>query len=220
MAQRLGKRVSFESIPPHPDDQRALERMKFSRSDWDKLNWYVQFSAKPMDALSPGERLSLGEEVLALERTLIRKFLQADGRPMHSEDDIQRLHKFFREELTELADTGGITLGPFQTMISILFGRSSEWSGGEGHSLLPYYFAQLLKQFPESVRRCQSCKIIFLAPRKNAYHCSRECQSRTAAKKLRDRKKKQRSDSAVSRSRITSSTPTAKKREILPRKER
>lgn len=220
MAQRFRKRVPIESIPPHPDDERALARMNYERSDWDKLNWFVQFSAKPINALSRGERQILEEEVLALERLLTRKSFQVDGKPIHSEDDIQQLSKLFREKLTELADTGGVTLGPFQTMIAILFGCSNEWSGGEGHSLLPYYFATLLKQFPESVRRCQSCNIIFLAPRTNAYHCSRECQNRAAAKNIRDRKKRQRLNSVANRPSAKGKTLKAQKKEILPRKER
>lgn len=183
------KSPAIRSVPFHPDDERALQRIHFQRSDWDKLNWYVQIARKPTP-LSPGERLILEEEIRAVERTLIRAIFQNDGVPIHTEEDIHKLRMYFDEKLTELADAGGVTLGPFQTMIAILFGRCDEWSGGEGQSLLPYHFAQLLKKFPESIRRCRHCKNIFLAPRVSAYHCNRECQSKAASKALRERKKR------------------------------
>jgi hypothetical protein len=143
----------------------------------------------PFEALTPGERLTRNEQLIAIERTLVRGIFQIEGCPSHSSEEIAALHKLFSEKLLELANTGGVSFGPFQTMISIQFGKSDEWSGGHGDSLIPYHFAQLLKKFPSSVLRCPHCKKLFLSSRRNAYHCSRECQSRAAAQKQRSRNK-------------------------------
>lgn len=182
-------RRKVENLGPHPDDVQILARMKFGRSDWHKLAWYVQFAAKDLQRLSPGEIMTVKEEVRALERTLIRQTIQELGRPVHSEADIQEIQRSIHDTLVELADTGMVCLGPFQTMISISFWDASEWSGGAGNSLLPYHFARLLKQFVGSIRRCRNCKTIFLAPRTSAHHCSRTCQSRAASKAIREKKK-------------------------------
>ena len=194
-------RQGKESLGPHPDDVRILARMKFGRSEWHKLNWYVQFSAKEIKQLSPGELMTLKEEVLALERTLIRENIQESGIPVHTDEEIKQIHQFIRDTLTELVNSGMVCLGPFQTMISISFWETSEWSGGKGNSLLPYHFARLLKQFSSSIRRCQNCKNIFVAPRTSAYHCSRVCQSRAASKALREKKKTSRVNANLSRAR-------------------
>lgn len=191
MAQFSGSRgKSHERIPPHPDDVHILERIGFEKSEWDQLNWYIQLANTPLEHFSPGQRLTRNEEMIAIERTLIRTIMRTDGRPIHSDEEFDEIHATVRKNVLELVDTGGVTLGPFTTHVSVLFDHVAEWSGDKSKSFLPYHFAQLVKQFHSSVLRCPHCKKIFLSSRRNAYHCSRECQSRAAARKQRTRTKR------------------------------
>jgi hypothetical protein len=176
MAQQRGQM----GLGPHPEDERALGRINFSVSAWDQLNWYVQFAAKPIQRLSPGERLSLREEARAIERTLMRQTHGAESVPDIEEKELCLLHAFFQKKLTELTTEGQTSLGPFELHINIVFGLVSEHIGGRGllgSRLLTYHLAKLLMQQPRALRICPFCQKTFLLFRKNARYCSRDCQS-------------------------------------------
>lgn len=188
MAQhRKGDRFTeLPTLPPHPEDVRALERIHFNVSEWDQLTWYVQFAQKDLDRLSPGELLSVREDVRAVDRTLVRQMQGVEGVPGRSDEEIRGLQALVCEKLTELADTGIACLGPFQVIVTatFLFGReqlTGDW--------FQYRFAQLLKRFCRSVRRCPHCQAIFVQSRRNALFCSRTCQSRAVMKKIRATRK-------------------------------
>lgn len=182
------KRKVVRTLPPHPEDERALQRIRFHVSEWDQLNWYIRFAREGWEQLSPGEQLSLREEIKAVERTLVRRMEGAEGIPDRDDREIQDIQGVFRQKLTELADTGCVYLGPFEACVFLGEG----WWGEQlaGGKWLEYHFAQLLKKFPEAIQRCPKCHSIFLRPRSNAYYCSRACQNIAAMRKLRQRKKR------------------------------
>jgi hypothetical protein len=184
----MTQRHQGRGLTPHPEDERALARIKFEASEWDQLNWYVQFAAKRIKQLSPGERLSLREEARAVERTLARRIGGAESVPEIDDDELQRLHGFFSKKLLELVTTGHVTLGPFELRILITFGLVSETVGGKGllgNRFLTYHFAKLLTWFPDAIRGCPHCNNIFLRFRRNAIYCSRACQSVAVMRQLR-----------------------------------
>ena len=46
--------------------KRALERIGFEQSEWNQLNWYVEFANKDVPNLSIGEALNLNIELCAV----------------------------------------------------------------------------------------------------------------------------------------------------------
>jgi len=190
MAQRSIKEISFrEPLQPHPEDQRPLERIGFERSEWDQLNWYVQFVGKELDRLTAGEFLSFKEEVRAIERTLVRRMVGSESLSEPSDDEVRQHHSFFRVRLVALADMGMISFTLPETIVNISWHRWSEYLAGR--RWLEYHFVQLLKKFHDAIQRCPNpaCHKIFLKARSNASFCSRQCQNRMAMKTIRKRSK-------------------------------
>jgi len=176
----MPQRPNRIALSPHPDDARALSRIRFTASEWDQLNWYVQFSARPLKDLSPGERLTLKEEATAIERTLVRKVYGHESVPEIADRELQQLHSFFRQALTTLATEGAVQLGPFEIDTHIVHGLVSEHVGGRGllgDRFMVYHFSKLLTHHPKAIRICPHCHTLFLQFRKNALYCSRACQS-------------------------------------------
>lgn len=188
MAQRRIEGIRFDrSLPPHPEDQRPLERIKFQFSDWDQLNWYLHFAEQDIEKISGGEFLSLKEEVRAIERTLVRRMDGSESLPGPTDNEIRELHGFFKDKLRALADGGWISFDPFEIVVSINYLGWFEHLAGR--RWLEYHFIQLLKKFSVAVQRCPNpdCKKVFLKARANANYCSRPCQNRMAMRSLRKR---------------------------------
>lgn len=191
----MPQRPDRATLGPHPDDARALSRTRFEVSEWDQLNWYVQFSARPLKDLSPGERLTLKEEATAIERTLIRKIYGHESVPEIADRELQHLHSFFRQALTNLVTEGEVQLGPFELHVYIVHGLGlvSEHVGGRGllgDRFMVYHFSKLLTHHPKAIQICPHCHKLFLQFRKNALYCSRACQSVATMRKLRGVHKK------------------------------
>lgn len=192
MAQRSIKGIRYlEPLPPHLEDQRPLERIGFERSEWDQLNWYVQFVGKELDRLTAGEFLSFKEEVRAVERTLVRRMVGSESLPEPTDEEVRQHHSFFRERLIALADMGMISFNLPETIVNVNWRGWSEYLAGR--RWLEYHFVQLLKKFRDAVQRCPNtdCNKIFLKTRANASYCSRQCQNRIAMKTLRKRSKQE-----------------------------
>lgn len=192
MAQRQIEGIHFhQPLQPHSDDQRPLERIKFEVSEWDQLNWYLQFAQRDFAILSGGELLSLKEEVRAIERTLVRRMVGSESLPEPTDDEIRELHIFFKDKLEALADAGWISFAPFEVVVNINHLGWLEHLAGK--RWLEYHFVQLLKKFSVAVQRCPntSCNRIFLKARGNASYCSRQCQNRMAMKTIRKRSKQE-----------------------------
>lgn len=221
MAQRTNAGIKFLwPLPPHPDDERALERVHYQRSEWDQLNWYVEFAGKNPEQISQGEFLTLKEELRAIERTLVRKLVGSESLPEPTDEEILQLHSFFKTRLSALADAGWISFDPFQIVVSINYHGWFEHLGGR--RWLEHHFVELLKQFGPAVLRCpyDQCGKLFLQPRSNASYCSRQCQNRAAMRKLRERQKHERSFGVRKRKRKPEEITTAARFEAMIRKNR
>jgi hypothetical protein len=188
-------------LPPEerwPEDRRALERIKFDVSEWDQMNWYVTLANADMGHLSPGETLSLQEEVRSLERTLFRDILKV---PLPELEEIRNLHSIIRTHLESLADKGYAVIGPFSLKVHIVRPKVPPFEHGQGWydlvhypdltegDLLAYHMSQLLQKFGHAIRRCPHCNKIFLQQRRNGRYCGRTCQSRAVMKRIRAEKK-------------------------------
>lgn len=200
MAQRRKREVikEIESVSlddRHPSDMKALERIRFDISDWDKMNWFVAIANKDLPAMTPGELQMLREEVVAIKRALRLSWGKTTWDP--SLERAKETHRAVSKHLKELAETGQTTLGPFEQQTHIqsadvafkdvfseldsdtkqsLSGFSHHTKITEGDELL-FFMSRLLEQFGGSIRRCPHCSIIFLQSRRNAVYCSRKCQS-------------------------------------------
>lgn len=176
-------------LSPHVDDQRPLTRIAFERSEWDELNWYVQFSNKDLGQLSPGEFISLEEELRAIERTIFRRMTGKDTLPGPVDEDVRRYHHFFRNKLMALAEGALIAFSTFELDVTINYRGWLE--NLVGQRWLEYHFAELLKTFHFAVVLCpyEKCEKLFLRPRANATYCSRQCQNRAAMHAIRKRGK-------------------------------
>ena len=211
MPQRPRSRIiePFEVRPHddvHPQDCRALERIRFHFSDWDRMNWYAELIKKDLGKMTPGEVLALQEEFRALKRILWLPFgkgSQFSLLPPVAE--MKATQSLVAKHLQELADKGETTLGPFQLkthVISPAHAFRDRYKGMEPSALrqlagvdhktdllsgngLVYYLAELLKTFGGSIRRCPHCSTIFLQFRRNAQYCGRKCQSVAVMRKKR-----------------------------------
>lgn len=199
MAQRINRDRVFGIIPRedyedrHPADERALERIKFDVSEWDRMNWYVKLANMDFDKLTEGERLSLREEFWGIKHTL---WLDKDN-PEPIANEIKGIQRNVAKHLSELADQGKTEFGPFHLRITVecpvvefkemyqdlrpehlrqMHGGHHDTDLISGGGFL-YYMTQLLQEFGGSIRRCPHCNKIFLQARKNAVYCTRKCQS-------------------------------------------
>src|SRR5687767_1571658 len=87
----------------------VLERIGFKISTWDQLNWFVQFSRKPLERLTPGELLSLQEEVRAIAAEIHQGFRR---KSLPSLEQITGLQREVIKHLTELVDKQETEYGP------------------------------------------------------------------------------------------------------------
>ncbi len=218
MAQRSIKGIRFlEPLPPHPEDQRPLERIKYEFSDWEQMNWYLHFAEQDIEKLSGGELLSFKEEARAIERTLVRRLVGSESLPEPTDDEIRKLHALFKERLQALADAGSVSFDPFEVVVTINYLGWFEHLAGK--RWLEYHFVQLLKKFSADVQRCPKpdCNKIFLKARANATYCSRQCQNRMAMKTSRIKSKQ---EALRGRRKPKPEKPTSERFEEFIRKDR
>jgi hypothetical protein len=205
-----------------PQDQAALRRINYFTGKWDWLNWYVQLMAKKLDTLSEGERLTLQEEFVALQRTLCH-YYYAVPKPTH--DEIKTFQAHVKKHLECLVNNYETSLGPFPICIEIRLPKAERERGEKDHDwiskefglaaskaagltqfssseivkgmqpCLLYQLAKLLQQFGASIKRCNHCSEIFLQPRSNANYCGRKCQSVAAMREIRRKRKEQKEGS-------------------------
>ena len=188
-----------------PTDQRALERVGFSKGKVHELDWFVRFARIDLDKATQGDLLSLQEEFVALLTAHFRDSPQS----MPPREQIIEIQRTVRNHLNSLADKGMAGLPPppgtlwitypriaaklsvgasagakmeeFSRMLDIVSHRAASGDPGNLVSVL----GELLEKAGKPIVRCPHCRTIFLQSRRNQEYCSRSCQSVAVMKKRR-----------------------------------
>ena len=186
--------------PLDPAAEKALRRIKFHNSAWDKMNWYANLAKLNLDELSAGEILTLQEECVAIAAAVygIRP------RKGPSPDDLNDLQFAVRAYLRGLARLGEARIGPIADTVVFLRGdiqgrtktqnlwfhqveHPIDWA----HVVLIHHMRELLKSFFEAIAVCVHCNNVFVKGRRDAKFCSQQCQSVHTMRAIRAKKAKQ-----------------------------
>lgn len=166
------------------------------------LGWFVNFARKSLANMSPGEQLSLREEIRALQEerfslgendpevanhlaetqkavALDLKTLIETGR-VHSE-------KFMLEYFTFLPRFAPKLTEPFKH--SIYTGMYVEPFNGKG---LLQFFHLSLQNAGVRLMQCPHCSALFVQARRKQRFCNRDCQQVASMRTLRYRRNKER----------------------------
>lgn len=192
-------------------DQRALERVGFSKGKLDELDWFLRFARMDLDNASQGDLLNLQEEFVAL---LSARF---GNRPksMPSQKQIIEIQRTVQNHLTDLADQGRTMFPALPGWLWILYPRigaklrlrasagakmeefsdmadfgSHRAAPADPANLIPL-LGELLEKVRKPIVRCPHCRTFFLQSRRNQEHCSRSCQSVAVMQKRRAEAKAQ-----------------------------
>jgi hypothetical protein len=164
-------------------------------NEWNVLNWFIQLAKKgDLTKLSPADILALQEESQALQAKGIPE-LTTRGAGVNeplSVAELKELQTDVQKHVDAFLATKTFTFTDFTTTILIERDPEDERRlvdyefvsplDGQG---LRYLFATLLRRVRLPIERCPQCQQIFLKPRKDAEHCSRECQYLHYAQKKR-----------------------------------
>jgi uncharacterized C2H2 Zn-finger protein len=182
----------------------VLERL--GKDSWDRLNWLITFSQRTLDNMSPGDCLSLREELAVLHGQAHVGGLPFGGGSLAlpSWEDVHTLQSTVREILTKWVDQGTVDLGPFTLTLELHRSASPEdtlraargfpnrakaipgqgtlkhvahYHLGSEESPLLFYLSELLRDHASGIIRCPKCLKIFLKLRRHARYCSRECHT-------------------------------------------
>ena len=155
-------------------------------NEWNVLNWFIQLAKKSdLTTLSPADRLALQEESHALQAKGIPELTPRGAgvnEPL-SVAELTELQTDVQKHVDAFLATKTFTFTDFTTSILIERDPDDERRlvdyefvsplDGQG---LRYLFATLLRRVRLPIERCPQCQRIFLKPRRDAEHCSRECQ--------------------------------------------
>jgi hypothetical protein len=194
---RLGKDPLGPWPPPYPKwdvhDESTVQL--FGVNEWNVLNWFIQLAKKgDLTTLSPADRLALQEESQALQAKGIPE-LTTRGAGLNeplSVAELTELQSSVQKHVDEFLATKTFTFTDFTPTILIERDPDDERRLVDYEFLPPfhgqglrYLFATLLRRVRLPIERCPQCRQIFLKPRKDAEHCSRECQYLHYAQKKR-----------------------------------
>lgn len=171
---------------------------RIGQDPWDQLNWFMETAQKNLDQATEGEKLSLQEELAALELTTTMGDLRASG-PSVSLLDWQRVKEVqetILKLLTEWVDMGRVSLQLPQTRLDVRQAASNldklkavdKHIPGQAEHISRYHFDsqaecllfrfyELFKNHASAITRCPHCSRIFLKLRRHARYCSRKCHS-------------------------------------------
>ena len=179
---------------------------RLEKDPWDRLNWLVIFSQRTLDNMSPGDCLSLREELAVLHGQAQMGGLPLGDVPLALPgwEDVQTLQATVREILTKWVDQGAVDLGPFTLTLELRRSNSPEdglraargfpnrakaipgqgtlehiarYHLGSDENPLLFYLSELLRDHASGIIRCPQCLKIFLKLRRHARYCSRECHT-------------------------------------------
>lgn len=167
----------------------------YSVDEWNVLNWFIELVKRgDLTQLSPADILARREESQALQARGIPEVTKY-GAPLNeplSLVELIGLQSAVRNHIDQFLATGTFTFADFRP--TILIKRDPEdMQRLVDYEFLPpfdskgllYLFATLLRRVRLPIERCPHCHQIFLKPRRDAEHCSRECQYLHYAQKQR-----------------------------------
>lgn len=197
---RLGKDPLGRWPPSYPKyskwelhDESTVQL--FGVNEWNVLNWFIQLAKNgDLTKRSPADILALQEESQALQAKGTPE-LTTHGAPLNeplSVAELTELQTDVRQHVDAFLATKTFTFTDFTPTILIKRDPDDERRlvdyefvsplDGQG---LRYLFATLLRRVRLPIERCPQCQRIFLKPRRDAEHCSRECQYLHYAQKKR-----------------------------------
>ena len=225
----------FTGIRREKAIQRARERADFDIDSWHQLNWYVQFMMHDFDNLSNGDLLNVQEEVTALCRVIEH---HQGYRPLLTRAELVAVQQKITKPLMGLVDRGRAEFEEFSYKVVIYrlkdlmekdpSSRTDKSSNvpevvpdkrftncktreSYTSTVLLLRLIDLLAIYGQSIRRCLKCKHLFLAFRRHAQYCTRQCQSQSAADANRKRKKVLELTARRSRNKRPASVPLRRK---------
>lgn len=157
-------------------------------NEWAALDWFVRLVKRgEVRALTPGARLQLQEEYRALQARAIPELTEHGAgwtrAALPSLEEIMALQAEVRQKIDSFLATGTFTFTDFTPIILIERDPKDPLRLIDYEFLPPfhtkglmYLMATLLRRVRLPIERCPRCQQIFLKPRKDAKHCSRECQ--------------------------------------------
>jgi hypothetical protein len=166
-------------------------------NEWAVLDWFVRLVKKgEVPALTPGTRLQLQEEYRALQARAVPELTQHGAgwsrTALPSLEEITALQAEVRQKIDRFLTTGTFSFTDFTPTVLIERDPRDQQRLIDYEFLPPfhtkgllYLFASLLRRVRLPIERCPRCQQIFLKPRKDAEHCSRECQYIHYAQKKR-----------------------------------
>jgi hypothetical protein len=206
--------TKWEGYPIPPSKQEIiLERIGFTTTSWDQMNWYVSFAREDLSRLTAGDFLNLQEQITAIWVKLRYVDTHDRTRPLRpalpSREDVERLQKHVVTHFDEIVDQGGSQFGPYPISRFITHEvwdlDGSDEPGDEPISVdqwrhqilitgpdkdtfknyLVTHLFDLFREHAQSIRRCPHCSRVFLQLRRSAMYCSRACQSVATMQKRR-----------------------------------
>jgi hypothetical protein len=198
----------FEYPIPPSKQEIILERIGFTTTSWDQMNWYVAFVRENLSRLTTGDFLNLQEQVTAIWYKL--RYIDQKGeqprrpQPLPTTTEIKLLQDIIAQHLSDIADKGASRSSPYTVTRFIEhlhfwdedhengeydFWRSQVFISGKQENAYKEYLVNhlfdLLREHAQSIRRCPHCSRVFLQLRRHAMYCSRACQSVATMKKHR-----------------------------------
>jgi hypothetical protein len=171
----------------------------FVLHEWKVLNWFVELAKKgDLASLTAAEFLGLQEDYQAFQARVIPVLTNGpcwNRTSLPSLEELSLLQSKVREHIERflaLGDAGEFTFTEF-TPTLLIQRDPKDRRRLVVHEFVPhldvrgmlYLFATLLRHVRLPIEQCPRCKQMFLKPRKDAEHCSRECQYLYYAQKKR-----------------------------------
>ena len=189
---------------------------------WERLNWFVEMAQKDLHRMSEGERLSLREEIAALDKMTDIASVPASEltAPLPDWDMVKKIQKKTFQLLGKWVDKGEVVLGPFGERLELKrpaspidllaathlrldpkrqvipgqepLGHSARYHLPDTYRRVLFQFSGLMRDHASAIVRCLHCHRIFLKLRKHARYCSRKCHSVAGMREKREREKQRR----------------------------
>ena len=227
-----GNRFTLNDPQPRSRQSLILERIGFTSSTWDQMNWFVLFAKENLDQLTSGDLLNLQEQIAAIWKQLkyTSKYKRERGPDdiLPSHEQIVQLQATIVSHLNDIVYKGSSRSGPYSITRFVTHYHDEiegweetdpwtiidEWkseilmSGPEEDSYRSYLVTHLFDLFAEhakSLKHCPHCSKIFLQLRRHAVYCSRACQSVATMKKQRTKPVKAKSNQKHGKKSLTHS---------------
>lgn len=165
------------------------------------LGWFVDFSRKDLEKMSPAEQFSLREEIRALQEeglnytvndaSVIRHWIQTQDAVAHYLKTLTETGQFYSEPFQLkffFTVPRFLPQGSAQFKERIYFGEFVESFDGKG---LLYLLILALRQAGDRLRYCKHCSTLFVQARRKQQFCKRECQQVASMRELRERRMKE-----------------------------